>query len=145
MELSAFLSGFAFGQLPDWWTVRARARFPLENPIDGVPRNDPELLEAELEARWAAPDLARSQSFGSGLSYRSTLDLLAFFLQQPDIDVDGDGLESFYDDDGDEVIDRCVDGDGETTYPGNDCIFDPAFVDAYQLLLRFALVAVTVR
>jgi hypothetical protein len=63
------------------------------------------------------------------------LPCLSFDGVQPDVDRDGDGLETF-----DEIaalldgkIDTCSDGDG-TTYvstPGAQCVLDPAFQDAY--------------
>lgn len=63
---------------------------------------------------------------------------------QPDVDLDGDGLEKFYDtmagtdaDAGagmDGSIDRCVDGDG-TELLGTTCVQDPRFADGYRLIL----------
>lgn len=67
----------------------------------------------------------------------SLLDVLAsgcgLFPLQPDSDVDGDGLERFFDSDGDGVVDRCVDGDG-TEILGTECPRDPAIVDGYELI-----------
>jgi hypothetical protein len=34
----------------------------------------------------------------------------------PDIDVDGDGLESFCDTNGDNAVDECIDGDGKVYF-----------------------------
>ncbi len=68
---------------------------------------------------------------------QSLLDVLAtgcgLFPLQPDSDVDGDGLERLYDDDGDGSIDRCVDGDG-TEILGTDCPTNPAMADGYELI-----------
>jgi cysteine-rich repeat protein len=50
---------------------------------------------------------------------------------QPDIDVDGDGLETFRDTDNDQRIDLCIDGDG-TQILGTDCPLDPRIADAYS-------------
>jgi hypothetical protein len=60
--------------------------------------------------------------------------------QQPDVDLDGDGLERFYDTGGagdagvpDGVIDLCVDGDG-TEVPGEQCWSDSRFADGYLMV-----------
>jgi len=60
--------------------------------------------------------------------------------QQPDVDLDGDGLERFYDTGGagdagagDGVIDLCVDGDG-TEFVGEGCWSDPSFADGYLMV-----------
>ncbi len=50
---------------------------------------------------------------------------------QPDIDVDGDGLETFADTDGDHRVDLCTDGNG-AQIQGNDCPFDPRITDAFS-------------
>lgn len=52
----------------------------------------------------------------------------------PDIDIDGDGLETFFDDDGNGRIDRCVDGNG-TQILGESCPMDPRIADAYSMTL----------
>ncbi len=63
------------------------------------------------------------------------------FAVQPDVDLDGDGLEKLYDtpmpnDAGvtaDGTIDRCVDGDG-TEILGTSCWNDPAMADGYRMV-----------
>jgi len=52
---------------------------------------------------------------------------------QPDVDIDGDGLESIDDLDHDGVIDQCTDGDG-TIITGSNCPTDPAIADGYSLI-----------
>lgn len=69
---------------------------------------------------------------------------------QPDMDVDGDGLEKLCDDCGDPdcvpegamvpdagvgdgVIDCCLDGDGTTVIEGTNCWADPRIADGYRM------------
>jgi hypothetical protein len=60
---------------------------------------------------------------------------------QPEVDLDGDGLERLYDDAGDTDagtpndgrIDRCVDGDG-TEILGVECVMDARIQDGYRLI-----------
>lgn len=88
-----------------------------------------------------APNISMGQCKGSSL-----LDVLAtgcgFFPMQPEVDLDGDGLEKFFDDTGDDgdggvakdgVIDRCVDGDG-TEILGTGCVSDARIQDGYRLI-----------
>ena len=55
---------------------------------------------------------------------------------QPDVDVDGDGLEHFADTDGDLNVDLCIDGNG-TQISGIDCPLDPRIADAYTEAFLF--------
>ena len=68
---------------------------------------------------------------------QSLLDVLAtgcgLIGIQPDADLDDDGLEQFFDDDEDGVVDRCVDGNG-TEILGTDCPTNAAIADGYQLI-----------
>ena len=77
------------------------------------------------------------------------LDVIAtgcgIFALQPEVDLDGDGLEKLFDKEGvdengnpakDGRIDTCLDGDG-TEILGTDCASDPRIADAYRLV--FAL------
>lgn len=127
---------------------------PFQNPtIDGYlsPTSDNQhirtlengrlkgVIAASLLA--AAPNITMGQCTGSSL-----LDVLAtgcgFVQLQPEVDLDGDGLEKFFDDAGgdpdsgslkDGVIDRCVDGDG-TEILGTDCVNDARIKDGYRLI-----------
>lgn len=130
---------------------------PLQNPeIDGdlVPGGTGELdphvhvLEnARLRGAVPAQTLALLPNITGGMCPGgSMLDVLAlgcgFFALQPDVDLDGDGLETFFDTENadtdagvptDGVIDRCVDGDG-TEVLGTTCVQDPRFADGYRLI-----------
>ena len=61
---------------------------------------------------------------------------------QPDIDVDSDGLETFFDDNGDCKVDRCVDGNGVQIL-GESCPVDPRMADGYSVTLSFHGVGAT--
>ncbi len=63
---------------------------------------------------------------------------------QPDVDVDGDGLERFYDTDFDGLIDECVDGDGTTWSDDLDCPNRVGFTDGFELNLVFRVVPCTI-
>jgi cysteine-rich repeat protein len=55
---------------------------------------------------------------------------------QPDVDLDGDGLEQFFDTDPDDPlssIDLCIDGDG-TEIPGKNCVKDPRIQDGFSIV-----------
>ena len=59
----------------------------------------------------------------------------------PDVDLDGDGLESFEvtrtgPDGCQPVITACIDGDG-TRIEGRDCVRNPGFVDGYSAGLTY--------
>jgi hypothetical protein len=62
-----------------------------------------------------------------------------FTPTQPDVDVDGDGLERVMDTDGDGQVDLCIDGDG-AQITGLDCPRDPRMADAYSEALHVVAV-----
>ena len=71
---------------------------------------------------------------------RTWLDYLVLdFDVQPDVDRDGDGLEQYYDLDGDGHVDTCEDGDG-TRVERTDCPLDDRFIDGYALVFVFRVV-----
>lgn len=67
---------------------------------------------------------------------------------QPDIDLDGDGLEQFESGitgtDCQPVITACIDGDG-TRVEGRGCLHDPRFADGYSTGLQFDATRIQVR
>lgn len=65
---------------------------------------------------------------------------------QPDVDVDGDGLESYQVASGSNcqaVITGCVDGDG-TVIPGHGCVLDPRMQDGWSAAFDFTAPATTI-
>ena len=68
---------------------------------------------------------------------------------QPDVDLDGDGLEWLEVDrvgaDGCQpVVTACIDGDG-TRVEGRDCVQDPRFADGFSIGLEMSAVSATIR
>ncbi len=66
----------------------------------------------------------------------------------PDVDLDGDGLESFVVDsmgpDGCQpVVTACIDGDG-TVIEGHDCLTDPRIADGYSAAIDFTATRVSI-
>lgn len=81
----------------------------------------------------------------------SMLDLIVSLVAQPDMDLDGDGLETFEDSDGDALIDRCWDGcTGADCTPVlvpaidpmdlGSCALDPRMADGFSVNMSFAAV-----
>jgi hypothetical protein len=67
------------------------------------------------------------------LAYSLLHDLLRLFQLQPDIDLDGDGLETIQTVDNQTDIVSCTDGDGVTVIEGADCPCDPRMADGYSI------------
>jgi len=65
----------------------------------------------------------------------SLAEYLAVLGQQPDIDVDGDGLERFELDSNNRVL-ICYDGDG-SVMGAKDCMQDPALQDGYSICFDY--------
>ena len=99
----------------------------------------PARFDGRFCAALAAPSLARIPN-GLGVGGVALLDIFVTGINylgyrvmptQPDYDVDGDGLETFQDTDGDGNVDLCIDGNG-TQIAGVACPMDPRIVDAYS-------------
>jgi hypothetical protein len=67
--------------------------------------------------------------------------LTGFLMIQPDIDLDGDGIEQVQADSG--GIIQCIDGDG-TVIAGATCGCDPKIVDGYSAVFDFTAVGASV-
>ena len=85
---------------------------------------------------------------GAGLGGATLLDLAVLGFNQfgyqtmptqPDIDLDGDGRETFMDTDGDSRVDLCIDGNGAQIL-GTDCPTDPRIADGYSMAVHLDLV-----
>lgn len=85
-------------------------------------------------------DTMRPSTMVDWLVGGATIAIIRITPTSPDIDLDGDGLESFeVDRDGatgcQPVIVACIDGDG-TRYEGRDCYIDDHFADGYSAALQ---------
>lgn len=99
-------------------------------------------LEADVEgartppgspARFGGALTMCSLANGSGTIGLSTLhDVVQYFAVQPDIDLDGDGLETVQTDTA--GIISCTDGDGETVIYGSMCGCDERMADGFSIL-----------
>jgi hypothetical protein len=96
-------------------------------------------VEARLHGKPPAADDGRisasvpaSTLFGTG-GPSTTLDTVVLKLHlQPDFDADGDGLELFFDDNGDGHIDHCVDGNGRHFTGDPSCPTRPEIRDGFS-------------
>ncbi len=96
-----------------------------------------ELLARHLEE---VPNPVPTTCVANSMLDLVALPCLSFDGVQPDVDRDGDGLETFTETAGnlDGKIDECTDGDG-TTYASTSsvqCVLDPAFQDAFTATIE---------
>jgi len=84
-------------------------------------------------ARFGGAITMCSLARGNGLIGVSALhDVTHYFSLQPDIDLDGDGLETVQADTAGVI--SCTDGDGETVAWGDDCACDERMADGFSIL-----------
>lgn len=132
--------GMGLEIFPPWWDVSGRAAvLPTADAGAGAL---PGLIIDDASARstwrvrqlgaWPLAEIPGADPMAEG----TLLDVLAVAGVQPDVDVDGDGLETIIAS-GSHVV-ACRDGDG-TMIPEADCHLDPRIADGYELTLLFRL------
>ena len=130
--LSGIDSGLLCGVIP----IRTLAMVP--NPIGMVPGGPSESCDGMMDLGTVADLLV------GGV----TIFIIDIGPASPDIDLDGDGLETFeVDDMGSSgcqgVITACIDGDG-TRIEGRACATDPRIADGFSAGLPFTAVGATI-
>lgn len=90
----------------------------------------------------AIPSCSLSQATGS-IGASALEDVVRIGGLQPDIDLDGDGMETIRAEAGDGII-SCTDGDGTTVITGVDCGCDPRIADAFSIAFELDLVGAAV-
>ncbi|MFK7987857.1 MAG: hypothetical protein AB8I08_17700 [Sandaracinaceae bacterium] len=123
--------------LPRWWSFRAQ--------FAPLPGSRASISDAEVSTTWSVRQhLQGTVPSAPELRYIDELVRLGF---EPDLDVDGDGLERM-EAGRDGRIMRCIDGPGAPeprVIEGDDCMLDPRIADGYLLQLRFQLYPVRLR
>jgi hypothetical protein len=100
----------------------------VEGPFDA----DFDTLQVEVRGSWSICGM--SHALVPGSVEGTFLDLIvAGYQTDPDVDLDGNGLERLVDD-GTKVV-ECIDEDG-TVIPGRDCPCDPRMGDAYSVIMQ---------
>jgi len=132
--------GMGLQIFPPWWDVSGRAAvLPTADAGAGAL---PGLIieDARARATWRVRQLGawplNEIPNGNPDAEGTLLDVLAVADVQPDVDVDGDGLEEILAS-GSHVV-ACRDGDG-TMIAAPDCHLDPRIADGYELTLQFRL------
>lgn len=143
-SMSGDLGGLDDGLMAGAISVQTLAVIP--NPLEtlgglvGIPIPVPESCLGEDD----------SSTFADVLAGGANIFIATIRPTQPDVDIDGDGLERFILDEGDgrgscqPVIVACVDGDG-TRVDDRDCVFDARFVDGYSAAFNITAVNATIR
>jgi len=84
-------------------------------------------------ARFGGAITQCSLAHGDGtIGLNALHDVTQYFVVQPDIDLDGDGLETVQADTA--GIISCTDGDGTTVVPGELCACDERMADGYSIV-----------
>jgi len=132
--------GMGLQIFPPWWDVSGRAA--VLPTADAGAETLPGLIIDDARARstwrlrqlgaWPVAEIPGADPMAEG----TLLDVLAVADVQPDVDVDGDGLEQVVAS-GSHVV-ACRDGDG-TMIAEADCHLDPRIADGYELTLLFRL------
>jgi hypothetical protein len=109
----------------------ARARYAgmLETDTEGV--RTPVATAGVLGG--AITQCSLSNAEPSILAFSLLHDLHRLFQLEPDVDLDGDGLETITTVDNQTDIVSCTDGDGTTVVEGADCPCDPRMADGYSI------------
>ena len=98
------------------------------------------LRDGQVTAVWTICGLARSPFPGSTTG--TVLDaVVAGFQVAPDVDVDGDGLETLQVEGG--QVTGCVDGQG-AVLPGADCVCDSHIADGFSVAMEFEGITATI-
>lgn len=123
----------------DWDIIFSTGTIPFVDVLAQIEFEDG-FTEGKLEAGLIATACGLSQSYFPGHTTGTILDqVVPAFDIQPDIDIDGDGLETIVANTKTGIISGCVDGDG-TKVPGNDCPCHPRIADGYSWAIRGKLV-----
>ncbi len=130
LDVSAAAISFFIDSLGGFLTfARARYQGMLETDTEGL--RTPAATAGVLGGAITQCSLSRAEP--SILAYSLLHDLHRLFSLNPDIDLDGDGLETITTIDNQTDIVSCTDGDGTTVVEGADCPCDPRMADGYSI------------
>lgn len=120
---------------PRWWQVTGELQ-GFDPATGEIFEGGLRLNDAEARAVWTVYQLGETTVEGAAVP---ALVQLAMGDTQPDVDMDGDGLERLMAVGGEIVA--CVDGDG-TVIEGATCHRDPRIADGYDTRLVFRLLPI---
>ncbi len=129
VDVSSPSIGFEIASLGGFLTIaRGRYQGTLEADTEGL--RTPAATAGLLGGAITQCSLNRAP--GQITSFSLQYEITQLFEVQPDIDLDGDGLETVQTVAQQGVI-SCTDGDGTTVVEGADCGCDPRFADGYSI------------